>query len=223
MKKNKKEIVGFEFQEIPLEEARNVVLAGDGNYSEVKERILTMLPEIEARNARGGEQKAFAFGLGRGEEIQEDQRRGLCVAVNKALKKGKIDWHVTYSGSRKLFICVPEARKEAVQARHYVPRSRGSDVSEMDAELLRLRDQEGLSTAEIIAMNKYPRWHVKYLLEQKIPKFRPNSEEGSRRDKALALLKQGMTVRQVAAKLGFKMPSGYLYRLKRELKEKKNG
>jgi len=101
--------IAFEFQEIPLHEAINAVIAGDGNYTEVKERLLTILPEIERRNQEGGDRKAFAFGLPNGKEVPEDQRRGLCMAINATLRKATVGWHLTYSSNRKLFICVPHS------------------------------------------------------------------------------------------------------------------
>ncbi len=96
-----KEIVGFTFAEVPLEEAINAVIAGGGNYSELKSHLLNAIPKLTP-------DKAFAFGLPNGKEVPEDQRRGICVAVNSSLKKAKILWKVTYSGTRKLFICIPK-------------------------------------------------------------------------------------------------------------------
>lgn len=93
--------VAFEFQEIPLKEALNVVLAGNGNYADIKTELLEKLPTLAP-------DRAFAFGLGNGTEVPEDERRGLCTAVNITLHKAKVGWRVTYSGRKRMFICVPQ-------------------------------------------------------------------------------------------------------------------
>ncbi len=89
------EVTGFDFQEIPLEEALNVVLAGDGSYSDVKQTLLEKLPTLP-------KDKAFAFGLPNGKEVPEDQRRGICMAINATLHRAKFDWRITYSGSKTM-------------------------------------------------------------------------------------------------------------------------
>lgn len=94
------EVVGFHFQEIPLDEAVNAVIAGDGNYAVVKAKLLEALPSLP-------EGKAFAFGLPNGKEVEEKKRRGICMALNVTLKRAKLPWRVTYSGVKKLFVCVP--------------------------------------------------------------------------------------------------------------------
>lgn len=100
--KNEKDVVGFHFQEIPLEEAVNAVIAGDGNYAVVKAKLLEALPHLT-------EGRAFAFGLPNGKEVEEDSRRGICLALNSTLKKARLPWRVTYSGVKKLFVCVPSS------------------------------------------------------------------------------------------------------------------
>src|SRR5436190_1778679 len=97
-----KQIVGVHFQEIPLDEAINAVIAGDGNYAVVKSKLLEALPHLPVG-------KAFAFGLPNGKEVVEEHRRGICMALNMTLKKAKLPWRVTYSGVKKLFVCVPSS------------------------------------------------------------------------------------------------------------------
>jgi hypothetical protein len=94
----------FGFQEIPLDEAVDAVIAGDGNYAVIKAKLLEALPAL-------ADGKAFAFGLPDGKEVPEDLSKGaeLCMRTDYSahLKKAKIGWRVTYSSLRKLFICVP--------------------------------------------------------------------------------------------------------------------
>lgn len=60
--KPSKEITGFVFQEIPLDEAVNAVIAGDGNYADVKSHLLDVLPKIDQRNRENNEEpKGFAI------------------------------------------------------------------------------------------------------------------------------------------------------------------
>lgn len=117
--KNEKEVEGFHFQEIPREEAVNAVIAGDGNYSAIKEKLLETLPSLPP-------EKAFAFGLPNGKEVPEESRRGLCMSVNATLKKATVPWRVTYSSSKKLFICVPlsiKLPKHSAQPSTYTKRT----------------------------------------------------------------------------------------------------
>ena len=102
MKKEQEDEIGFEWQEISLEEARNSVLAGDGNYASVKQKLLDKLPALDG-------DKTIAFGLPGNKELDEKTRRGICVVLSNTLKKANLPWKVTYSGTQKLFICVPNA------------------------------------------------------------------------------------------------------------------
>lgn len=110
-----KDTIGFDFSEIPLEEAQSVVAAGDGKYSNLIVMLSSKLPEIELNNMNIPlrDRKGFAFGLPGGKEIEEKERRGLCHTVNLRMNKAGILWRVTYSGNKKLFICTP--RKEKVK------------------------------------------------------------------------------------------------------------
>lgn len=112
MKKSPANEIGFKWQEIPLEQARNSILAGDGNYAGLKQHLLDKLPEINASNETlpPHKQKTFAFGVPDGKpEVAEDQRRAICMVLNLTLKHADLEWKVTYSGTCKLFICVPKA------------------------------------------------------------------------------------------------------------------
>lgn len=99
--KKSKEIVGFDFQVIPLKDAINMVVAGDGNYGELKAKLLDTLPTLES-------EQAFSFGLPNGKEVPEDQRRGICTALNVCMRKAGHAWRTTYSSSKRLFVVVPK-------------------------------------------------------------------------------------------------------------------
>lgn len=99
MKTNPKEVIGFSFQVIPMEEAKSMAIAGNGNYAELKAKILEQIPQLK-------ENESFAFGLPKG-EVAEDQRRGIIMAVNSAIKKAKLQYRFTYSSAKRLFVCVP--------------------------------------------------------------------------------------------------------------------
>lgn len=147
-----REITGFYFQEIPLEEAMNVVLAGDGAYSEVKQTLLEKLPALP-------KDKAFAFGLENGKEVPEDQRRGLCMAINMTLKKARFDWRITYSESRKLFVCIPRSAKPKSQAH-----TNGYIDKESDDEMVLKLRGEGKKVPQIHEiMPDFPLKRIKYL------------------------------------------------------------
>lgn len=168
--KPQKEVVAFHFQEIPLDEAVNAVIAGDGNYAVVKAKLLEALPNLP-------EGKAFAFGLPNGKEVEEDKRRGICMALNGTLKKAKLPWRVTYSGVKKLFVCVPPTtprnyneKPDEKKTPGYTPRSKFNKIPNVDNEILALRDG-GMSVGKIAAQG-FPLQCVKYLCYQKYPRHR---------------------------------------------------
>jgi len=76
-------------------------LAGDGNYASLKATLLEKLPTLTP-------DKAFAFGMPGGKEVPEEQRRGIYQALNLTFKHADLPWRVTYSGTRKLFLCLPK-------------------------------------------------------------------------------------------------------------------
>jgi hypothetical protein len=98
--KQKETITGFDFQVIPINEARRMALAGSGNYSDLKEMLLEKLETLNA-------DQAFVFGLRGGKDVPMDHRRPICMVLNGCLRKAKIDWRITYNGPKKLFIAVP--------------------------------------------------------------------------------------------------------------------
>jgi len=170
--KNEKEIVGFHFQEIPLEEAVNAVIAGDGHYAEIKSKLLDVLPKLES-------QKAFAFGLPNGREVPEDQRRGICMSINMTLKKAKIGWRVTYSGTRKLFICVPRSTPRTYEksTKHdspaKEPESKFQPIPEqLKKKVFELREKQGLSPAKIATQLGIRNNTAEYLCYSELPKLR---------------------------------------------------
>lgn len=162
--KSQKEIVGFHFQEIPLEEAVNAVIAGDGNYAVVKAKLLEALPLLPVG-------KAFAFGLPNGKEVEEDQRRGVCMALNMTLKKAKLPWRVTYSGIKKLFVCVPPATprnyksKESING--YTPRSKWNDL---DNNAILDLWKKGANVREIEEQTGEDIQRIKYVCYQQNPR-----------------------------------------------------
>lgn len=170
MKKAPGEVVGFTFQEIPLEEALNVVLAGDGSYGDLKQMLLEKLPTLAP-------DKAFAFGLPDGKEVPEDQRRGICVAINSTLKKARMPWKITYSGTKKLFICVPRVLKIAASAKLGKPPHPNKYTVDKsnDAKILALRAQ-GLMVGEIAEQVDAPLGRIKYLCYHIFPKQQPPPE-----------------------------------------------
>jgi len=155
-------VVNFDFAEIPLEEAVNAVIAGDGNYALIKAKLLEALPHLP-------EGKAFAFGSPDGQELEEDQRRGICLAVNATLKKAKLPWRTTYSGVKKLFVCVPSSTPKTYQKKEshdeYVPRSKWNDDG--DEAIVRELYTDGMSVAKIAAKTKIAPDRVRYLCYQK--------------------------------------------------------
>lgn len=160
--KKSESVTGFVFQEVPLDEAINAVIAGDGNYAEVKAKLLEALPQLP-------EGKAFAFGLLDGDEVEEDQRRGICMALNSTLKKAKLPWRVTYSGIKKLFVCVPPATPKNYKPKEsngYVPKS-GTVEPDIEKAILQLRDS-GLSVQKIVEKG-FPIHRVRYICYQKFP------------------------------------------------------
>lgn len=161
-----KEVVGFHYQEIPLEEAVNAVIAGDGSYAAVKSELLEALPKLT-------EGKAFAFGLPDGKEVLEEQRRGLVLALNLTLKKAKLPWRVTYSGVRKLFICVPKATPRTNTKLLSIP---GAQVEEK--AILKLW-KAGMSVTQIIKQLGESRSRVQYVCYFKNPRKSRKRKEDS--------------------------------------------
>lgn len=198
-----KEIVGFHFQEIPLDEAVNAVIAGDGNYAVLKSKLLEALPLLP-------EGKAFAFGLPNGKEVDEDQRRGVCMTLNKTLRKVKLPWRVTYSGIKKLFVCVPAStpktyKKELADGGGYTPRSKWNDPA-LEKEIMDWRNT-GLSVSQIVAKGFDPQ-RVKYLCYQKYPSHSPGKPPPPKTGPSLAAIVEaaaaasGLSIETLTARYG---------------------
>ncbi len=157
MSKQNGDVIGFQFQEIPLKEALTVILAGDGSYADVKQVLLEKLPLLP-------DNKAFAFGLPSGKEVPEDQRRGLCLAINATLKRAKFNWRITYSGVKKLFICVPRSAPRAVETNGHSPKHRGWQLSEeLVGQIMALR-KEGLTSPQIAEKLGIPKGSSDYVV-----------------------------------------------------------
>lgn len=113
--------IAFSISEISLQDAQNVVAAGEGKYSDLLITLCQKLPIIELNNLNipASERKAISFGVPGGKEIDEKDRRGLCHMVNIGLRRSGIMWKIHYSGNRKLFICVP--RKDKINEIKFKP------------------------------------------------------------------------------------------------------
>lgn len=153
-----KPVIGFHFQEIPLEEAKNTLLAGDGDYAELKEALLDKLPKLPPTSA-------FAFGLPGGKEVPEDQRKGVSMAINLTLTKASLPWRVRYSGTKKLFICVPHMKKSSRNL--YVPKSNyNPNTKTEEMNVLKLM-KEGMSASQISSKLGLPKSRLYYLVYKK--------------------------------------------------------
>lgn len=159
MKKEPKEIIGFHFQVIPLEEARAMAIAGTGNYADLKATLLNKIPTLQ-------HDEAFAFGLPKG-EVPEDQRRGICMALNAALRKAAMPWRTTYSGVKQLFILIPKNGTGKYSVKH--ESGNGSKENTSDKQILDLWRQ-GVSVRKIIKQLNANPMRVQYLCYQKNPR-----------------------------------------------------
>lgn len=101
--------LGFEFEEVPLQEAQNVVTAGSGKYSALVVILSKKLMELDIKQASlpPSERKTFAFGLPGNKELEEKSRDSLAGTVTKTLVKLGLAWKIRYSPSMKQFVCVP--------------------------------------------------------------------------------------------------------------------
>lgn len=163
MKKEKqKEVVGFDFQIIPLAEAQPLVLAGDGNYAELKAKILETLPSLQ-------EDQAFTFGLpSKNGEVPEDQRRGICMALNHTLTRAGYNHYVTYTSIKKLFLVMPKNSKKSLSLNgsDYKPKSKWN-APDLQAKVRELRRQ-GLKPDQIAEETGMPLKSVKYIVYMKM-------------------------------------------------------
>lgn len=166
-----KDTIGFDFTEIPLEEAQSVVTAGDGKYSDLVIMLSKKLPELEMNNMNipPKDRKGFAFGLPSGKELDEKERRGLCHTVNLRMNRQGVGWRVTYSGNKKLFICIPRKSKiKSVKDDSYVPKSKWNG-KEDEVKIMDLRDK-GMSVPKISRTTGIDLQRVSYICYKKYAK-----------------------------------------------------
>lgn len=158
--------LGFSFVDIGLVEAQNVIAAGDGKYSDLLIMLTETLPAIEQRNADlpSSERKGFAFGLPNGNEVDEKDRRGICHVVNLRLNRAGIAWRISYSGTKKLFICVP--RQDKIRSIRQL-REKNINPPDIGERIIGFRKQ-GMKYREIAKKLGITNSFVSYYLNQKI-------------------------------------------------------
>lgn len=96
MKKQKKEVVGFNFQIIPLQNARAMSAAGGGKFAALKEELLARIPELK-------ENESFAFGLPGGKKLEDKEIQSVRMSVNTTLSQMGLPWKIGYNEERKIF------------------------------------------------------------------------------------------------------------------------
>lgn len=171
-KSEKQDVVGFNFEIIPLSQAMPLVIAGEGNYSDLKAKLLEVIPTLK-------EDQAFSFALPDAkEELPEVVRRGICKVLNMTLKKGGLHWRVTYSGSKKVFLAVPKTEKGVAKAYTPLPKWNPAFAKE-EQQVMALRKQ-GLNPKEIIEQTGLSKERVHYIIYQKFHRvaLRKSKREG---------------------------------------------
>lgn len=93
----KKETVGFNFQVIQMQEARSMLAAGWGLYSELKEELLARIPQLQ-------EGQSFVFGMPNGKKLDKGEISSIRASVNKTFIQAGVPWKIGYSVKRNLFI-----------------------------------------------------------------------------------------------------------------------
>lgn len=202
-KKNAPEEIGFEFAEIKLEEAENLVAAGDGKYSSLVVLLSEKLRGLEESN--GGlplsERKSFAFGLPKGQELEEKARRGLCLAVNNRIQKLSVQWKVSYSGNKKLFVCTPlrSTDNAAKRGPYYKVKNPSAKTKDLYEKIKLLRDRN-MSLREIAQTLQVTIHEVKKAYYANTPKVDSPLDDFHKR--VLGLKAQGLSISEIAEKLG---------------------
>ncbi len=148
--KNEPKSLGFIFEEIPMADAENIVSAGDGKYSDLILMLAKKLPELEAMNQNGDDQKAFAFGPSQGQALEEKERKALCHTVNLRLTKIGVNWSVRYSGNRKVFICVPKRSSKSKALAPHLGVSSQRAIRSAPVKTKELRSQS-MSSQELVS------------------------------------------------------------------------
>lgn len=105
MTKNEKNknLQGFVFKKIPMDEAITLVRAGSGIYAELKE---SLLKEIQAST---GEAVSFSMN---GTNLDEKAVVAVLSALRKFLKDENIGWRLSHNAKHALFVCVPEREEK---------------------------------------------------------------------------------------------------------------
>lgn len=193
MKKTVPNVVGFDFQVIPLEDAKRLVLAGDGNYSELRSRILEEIPKLKPEDA-------FSFGLpNRQGELDEKVRRGICMTINSTLRKVGLSWKATYSSAKKLFLVVPRYALISQKPKYpgYIPRSKHNRDLEGEQKILALK-QQGVSAAKAASQLGFPIGRVSYIYYQKHKTVLKKADA----EKVWLLHKKGVNNSMISEQLG---------------------
>lgn len=193
MKKPVADVVGFDFQVIPLEDAKRLVLSGDGNYSELRSKVLEEIPKLKP-------EEAFSFGLpNRQTELDEKVRRGICMTINSTLRKVGLDWKATYSSGKKLFLVVPRHSLISKKPKYpgYTPKSKHNKDPEGERKILDLK-QQGVSASEAARRLGFPITRVSYIYYQK---YKAALKKGDA-DKVWLLHKKGVNNSRISEQLG---------------------
>lgn len=98
--RKKNDVREFHFQVMSFEDAKNLVLAGDGKYADLKAGLLAQIPTLEP-------DQAFSFGTNGDTPLSDGERHSMVNSLNKTLKKSGLSWWVSYSRVKKLFIVTP--------------------------------------------------------------------------------------------------------------------
>ena len=105
MKKSAQQILEFDFQVIPMQDAVALSAAGGGKYGAIATKLLEQMPKMLANG------ETFAFGLPGKGELPVHERRSLCVALSLSMKRANLNLRVTYSSTKKIFVVVPKREK----------------------------------------------------------------------------------------------------------------
>lgn len=206
MKKIEKSEIEFEFQEVGLQEAEHLVAAGDGKYSSLVILLGEQLKAIEKQNEglSESEKKSFAFGLPKGQDMEERNRRALCMAVTKRLNKTGLHWRVAYSGNKKLFVCVPKAsylknkpqeNKSSIKMQREARNSKILEMQKNGLTASAIAKSLGITMAAVTSYLSRSKFSMQGNLKRNPVEARVFS------DQAFSLRKQGLSMTEIARKL----------------------
>lgn len=206
--KEQKEL-GFNFQEIGLQEAKCLVGSGSGKYADILLRLIKKLPEIENANRVLGEgqKQTLVFGLPGKDALDEKARSSFVATVRKYLKTAGLNWTLSYSNGKRVFVCLP--REGSVKASPRIPTAKPLESQDTNKQILDLYAQ-GISSTKIAAQVGIPLKKVRYLCYAR-------GEKGpSKKDQILALLKRGVPVLEIAARVDTHRAN--VYKLRKQMK-----